>query len=102
MRISNSGNFAAIIQVDRLGGYNESGLATASVFLAVQRYGDAPQGAVVHVQHARPGNLIGVELQVVAVEKMGIDEGREQIVRGRDGMKVAMKVKIDFRAGLNL
>ncbi len=41
-------------------------------------------------------------MQVVAVEEMGIDESGEQIVGRGDGVKIAVKMKIDFRAGLDL
>lgn len=33
---------------------------------------------------------------------MSVDERREQIVRGRDGVKITMKMKIDLRARLDL
>jgi len=45
---------------------------------------------------------LGIEMKVVAVEEMSIDQCGEQIVSRSDGVKIAMKVEIDFCAGLDL
>ena len=60
------------------------------------------QSAIVHVHRARPGNLSGIELQPVAVKEMRVHQRRKQIVRGSNGMKIAIEMKIDFGAGLDL
>ena len=44
----------------------------------------------------------GIEVELVAVEEVGVDERGEQIVRRGDGVKVAGEVEIDFLAGLDL
>jgi len=84
------------------GGDDEAGAAVGSVALAVDFDSDAAQGAVVHVHGARPPDVGGVEVEVVAVEEMRIDEGREEVMRRGDGVDVAGEVEIDFLAGLDL
>jgi hypothetical protein len=53
MPISNSGDFAGLIQVDRL------------------------RRAIVHVQRARPDSLIGVEMHKSLPWKCGVNERRK-------------------------
>ena len=86
----------------RSGGDDEAGLAAAALFLAVERNGDAAQGAVVHVDGTRPGDALGIKMQIVAVEEMRIDKSGEQIVRRGDGVKIAVEMEIDFRTRLDL
>ena len=73
-----------------------------AVFFRVEGDGDAAEGAVVHVEGARPRYLGWIEIERIAVEEVRIDHGGQQVVRGGDGMEVAVKVEIDFLAGLNL
>jgi len=53
----------------RSGGDDETGMA-AAVFFAIKRNGDAAKGAIVHVHGARPGDALGIKMQIVAVEEM--------------------------------
>jgi hypothetical protein len=46
--------------------------------------------------------LSGIEIEGVAEEEMRVDHRRQQIVRRRDGVEVAMEMQIDFLAGLDL
>src|SRR5262249_57811744 len=84
------------------GGDDESGFARATIFLAVQRDGNAAKRAIVHVHRARPGDAFGIEIQIVAVKKMGVDQGSQKIVRRGNCMKITVKVEIDFCARLDL
>jgi hypothetical protein len=60
------------------------------------------QGAVVHIQGARPGDLRRIEIQCVPVKDVGIHHGGQQVVRGGDGVKVAVEVQVDFLARFHL
>ena len=62
----------------------------------------AAQGAVVHVERARPGDTCGVEIELVAVEHVRVDERGEQVVSRRDGVEVAVEVQVDLVGGLDL
>src|SRR5260370_24997885 len=86
----------------RSGGDDETSVVASAVFFAVERNGDAAQRAIVHVERALPGDAMGIEIQIVAVEKMRIDERGKQIMGRGDGVKIAVKMEIDFRAGLDL
>ena len=83
-------------------GDDETGLAASTFFFTVERNMNVAQRAVVHVDGARPGDAVGMETQFVAVKKMSVNQRCEQIVRRGDGVKIPMKMKIDFRAGLDL
>ena len=85
----------------RCGGDDEAGAAGGSLAFAVDVDGDAAEGAIVHVHGAGPPNLVGVDVQVVAVEEVGIDQRCEKIVRGGDGVEVAGEVEINLLAGLD-
>ncbi len=83
-------------------GDDETGLAASTFFFTVERNMNVAERAVVHVDGARPGDAVGMETQFVAVKKMSVNQRCEQIVRRGDGVKIPMKMKIDFRAGLDL
>ena len=63
---------------------------------------DMAEGTVVHVEGAWPGDGVGVELELIAVEEVGVDEGGEEVVGGGDGVEVAMKVEVDLVRGFDL
>ena len=64
--------------------------------------GDVAQRAIIHVQRARPGDAVGIEVQFIAVEDVRIDQRGQKVVGGGDGMKVTVEVKIDFLRRLHL
>ncbi len=84
------------------GGDHKSGAASRAVFLAIERDGDLAQRAVVHIHRARPADTIRIEMQIVAVKKVRVDERGQQILRGRNRVKIAMKMEIDLFARLDL
>src|SRR5260370_15728690 len=86
----------------RSGGDDETSVVASAVFFAVERNGDAAQRAIVHVERARPGDAMGIEMQIVAVEKMRIDQRGKQIMGRGDGVKITVRMEIDFCAGLAL
>ena len=53
------------------------------------------QRPVVHVERAAPDRLANVDLQLVAVVDVGVHHRREQVVRGPDGVDVAVEVEVD-------
>ena len=63
---------------------------------------DLAQGTVVHVHDPFPGDQARVKIEAVAVVDMVVQHGREQVVRGADGVKVAGKVQVDVFHGHHL
>ena len=51
---------------------------------------------------APPADLIGIEVQIIAVNEVRIDEGRQQILRRGNCMKIAVEMEIDLVARLDL
>jgi hypothetical protein len=77
-------------------------VASRAFLLAIQRHGNVAKRAVIHVHRARPADSIGIEIQFIAVEEMGVNQRGEQILRGGNRMKIAMEMKVDLFAGLDL
>ena len=73
----------------------EAVLAREAVGRAAQRVHDRAQRAVVHVHDAAPGHAAGVEAEVVAPVDVVVDQRRQQVVRGRDGVEVAGEMQVD-------
>ena len=63
---------------------------------------DAAQVAVVDVQTPPPQHLSGVDAALVALEDMVVHHGGQQVVGGRDGVKVAVEVEVDVLHGGHL
>ncbi len=84
------------------GGDDEAGVTIGAFAFAADFDGDAAESAVVHVHAARPGDAGGIESKLVAVEEVSVDERGQKIVRGSDGVEVAVEVEIYFLAGLQL
>ena len=40
--------------------------------------GDLPERTVVHVQRARPGDSIGIEIKLVAMKQVRVDQGGQE------------------------
>ena len=53
------------------------------------------QGAVVQVDHARPGDVLGVDVQLVALEQVVVEDGAHRVVGRGDGVDVAGEVEVD-------
>ena len=53
------------------------------------------QRAVVHVEHAAPGDAARVDVERVAPIDVVVDHRRQQIVRRRDRVEIAGEVKVD-------
>ena len=62
---------------------------------------DPSEGPVLHVQRPRPEDPVRVDLERVPVEDVVVEEGREEIVRGGDGVDVAGEAEVDFRGRLD-
>ncbi len=80
----------------------ETGLARDAVALTAKANVDVAQVAVVGVNHAPPGNRIGVDVECVALVNMVVDHGREQVVGRGDGVEVAGHVQVELLHGHNL
>ena len=81
---------------------HKSRAAPCAIPLAVQRDGYPAKRAVVHVHRARPADSIRIEVQIIAVEEVGIDERGQQILRGGNRVKIAVEMEIDLFAWFNL
>ena len=44
----------------------------------------------------------GIKIKLIAVKQVRVDQGRQQVVRGGDGMEVAVEVQVDLLGGLDL
>ena len=73
----------------------EAVLAREAVGDAAERVDDLAQRAIVHVEHAPPGDAARVEAEAVAPVDVVVDHRRQQIVRRRDGVEVAGEVEVD-------
>ena len=73
----------------------EAVLARVAVGGAAQRDRDLAQRAVVHVDHALPGDAAHVEAELVAVVDVVVDHRGEEIVGERDRVEVAGEMQVD-------
>ena len=73
----------------------EAGLARKAVGDAAERADDLAQRPVVHVHDAAPGDAARVDAELVAPVDVVVDQRREQVVRGGDGVEVAGEVEVD-------
>ena len=71
-------------------------LAGEPVRVASQGDGDLAQRAVVHVQHALPGDAPDVDVELVAVVHVVVDQRGQQVVRRRDRREVTGEVQVDL------
>ncbi len=70
--------------------------ARATVAAAAQSGHDVAQVAVVHIQHAPPGDAVRVDIQRVALVDVVVDHGRQQVVGRGDGVDVAGHVEVEL------
>ena len=69
---------------------------------AAQPDDDVPEGPVVHVQAARPGDRPRFDVERVVVVDGGVQGRGQQVVRGRDGVEVSREVEVDVLHGEHL
>ena len=72
----------------------EARLARVAVHAAAERGDDVAQRAVVHVHATAPRDGERVDAKLVAVQQVGVDQRREQVVGGRDRVQVAGEVEV--------
>ena len=85
-----------------LGGHGDVEAGLALDALAALPDGDLPQGPVVQVDHPRPGDVVGVDVELVALEEVVVEHGRAQVVGGGDGVDVAGEMEVDVLHGDHL
>ena len=56
---------------------------------------DLAQRPIVHIDHAPPRHAPGVEPERVALMDVIVEQRRQQVVRGADGMEIAGEVQVD-------
>ncbi len=64
--------------------------------LAAQSHNDVAQGAVVHVHDAAPGDLAGIDAQLIPLLDVVVDHGRQQVVGCRDRMHIPREMEVDI------
>src|SRR5690606_57194 len=64
--------------------------------------GDVAQGPVVEVDHAGPGDVVGVDVEFVTLEQMIVENGRTEVVGRRDRVDVAGEMEVDVLHGDDL
>ena len=64
--------------------------------------GYVPESPVVEIDHAGPGDVVGVDVQLVALEEMVVQNRGAEVMSGGDGMNVAGEVKVDVLHGYDL
>ncbi|SIN13231.1 Uncharacterised protein [Mycobacteroides abscessus subsp. abscessus] len=74
----------------------EAALAGDPVLALPQADDDVAQGAVVDVQDAPPRDAALVDVQGVAVVQMVVQQRREHVVRGGDGVEVPGQVQVEL------
>ena len=62
---------------------------------AAERADDLAQRPIVHVHDAPPGDPPGVEPERIALVDVIVEERRQQVVRGADGMEIAGEMQVD-------
>ena len=77
------------------GGHRDVEAALPRNAFAVEADFDAPQGAIVQIDHPRPQDVLGVDVTVVAVEQVIVEHSRGKVVRRADGVHIAGEVEID-------
>ena len=72
----------------------EAGFARKAVGDAAERADDLAQRPVVHVHDAPPRDAARVDAELVAPVDVVVDQRREQVVRGGDGVEIAGEVEV--------
>ncbi len=72
----------------------ESGLPRHPVDTCPEADHDVAQGPVIDVEDARPGDLVRVDAQGIAVEQVVVDHRGQQVVRSGNRMRVAGQVQV--------
>ena len=67
----------------------------AMISLAAEAHDDVAQRPIVHVHRARPVDVVDVDAELVPVVQVAVEDRGEQIVRGGDGVDVAVEVQVD-------
>ena len=73
----------------------EPAFARKPVRRAAERGDDLAQRPVVHVDHPPPADPTHVDIELVAPVDVVVDQRREQVVGGGDGMKIASEMEVD-------
>ena len=72
----------------------EAGLAGVAVGAPAEPHDDVAERTVVDVDAAAPGDRERIELQLVAVQEVRVEHGRQQVVGGADRVDVAGEVEV--------
>ena len=73
----------------------EAAFAGNAVRFAAKTEHDAAQRPFVQVHDPPPGNAPGIDVQLIAVVDVVVDDRRQEIVGGGDGMNVTGKMQVD-------
>ena len=64
--------------------------------ITAERCDDRTKGAVIHVHHPTPSHFARINPKSIAPIKVIIDHGRQQVMGGCNGVKVAREMEIDL------
>ena len=84
------------------GGDVKAGLTGHPVEPSAKSHDHVPERAFVDVEYASPGDAVWVEVQVVAMEQVGVEHGRAHVVGGCDGVHVTCQVQVEQLHGNDL
>src|ERR1700730_14264206 len=76
--------------------------ARISICRSPQGDGDLPKGAIVHIDHAFPGDAPHVEVKFISMVNMIVDHRRKKIMGKTDCAEVASEMEIDILHWYNL
>ena len=63
--------------------------------LAAEADDDVAQRAVIEIEHALPGDAAHIDVERIALLDVVVNDGRQQIVRRRDGMEIPREMQVD-------
>ena len=81
---------------------DEAGFTRHAVDLATEPYDYMPKSAIVHIDSARPENVVDIDAEPVVVMNVRIDHRSEQVMRRRHGVEVTIEVQVDQFTGDHL
>jgi len=73
----------------------EAAFTGNSLHLAAQPQHDLAQAAVVHIHDTTPGNGSGVDTQLVSVEDVIVDHGRDEVVGCGERVEITGEMQVD-------
>ena len=74
----------------------EAGFARHAVRRPAEAGDDLAQRAIIHVEHAPPGDAARIDVELIAPIDVVVDERGEKVVRRGDGVEIAGEMQVDL------